>query len=138
MEFELVKRATSEPIPAFAGGGLPRNLRAAMTAAADAWLLRTPSEETRRAYACDLDQFLSFAGIAASEREQLASIHPQHVSRWRDALAKAGLTNSTIRRCQWTRIVTRLVNPNCYEAEPHGLRWGPPRPPCMDVRRAWF
>jgi site-specific recombinase XerD len=98
MEIEVVK-PTSEPIPAFAGGGrLPRDLRAAMTAAVEAWLIRTPSEETRRAYASDLDQFLGFAGIAASEWEHLASIRPEQVSRWRDTLAAAGMTNSTIRR----------------------------------------
>lgn len=27
-----------------------------------------------------------------------------------------------VRHCQWTRIVTRLVNPNCYEARPSADR----------------
>jgi integrase/recombinase XerD len=98
MEIKMVKAATSEPIPAFAGVGLPQNLRAAKTAAVDAWLIRTPSEETRRAYASDLEQFLGFVGITASEWERLATIRPEQVSCWRDALAEAGLTNSSIRR----------------------------------------
>jgi transposase len=38
--------------------------------------------------------------------------------------------------CQWTRIVTRLVDPNCYEAEPPGSRRLPPQPSCMRAPRA--
>src|SRR5262245_33351287 len=94
----ITPATTADPIPAFAGGGLPGDLRSAMTAAVEAWLIRTPSEETRRAYASDLDQFLGFAGIAAGEWHRLSTIRPEQVSRWRDALAEAGLTNSTIRR----------------------------------------
>jgi integrase/recombinase XerD len=93
---EIVVRP-SELIPAFAEAS-PRVLRQAMTKAVEAWLLRTPSEKTRRAYQNDLDQFLGFAGIGASEWEELASIRPEDVSRWRDALAAAGMTNSSIRR----------------------------------------
>jgi integrase/recombinase XerD len=98
MQLEVVKPTSTEPIPAFAGRGLPLDLRGAMTAAVEAWLIRTPSEETRRAYASDLEQFLAFAGIAAGEWLELSTIRPEHVSRWRDALAEAGLTNSSIRR----------------------------------------
>ncbi len=49
MEIALAAPAPSEPIPAFAGGALPADLRAALTAAVNAWLLRTPCPETRRA-----------------------------------------------------------------------------------------
>jgi integrase/recombinase XerD len=98
MDIVPVQTASQEPIPAFARGGLPEDLRSAMTAAVEAWLIRTPSQHTRRAYASDLEQFSCFADIAASEWEQLASIRPEHVSRWRDALAASGLTGSSIRR----------------------------------------
>jgi len=87
----------AEPIPAFAGT-LPADLREQMTRAVKAWMLRTPSPHTRRAYQSDLDQFLSFAGIPAGAWEQLAAVRPEDVSDWRDALAADEQTNSTIRR----------------------------------------
>lgn len=89
---------SAEPIPAFSGASLPADLRTAMAAAVTAWLLRTPSAETRRAYRGDLDQFFKRAGITAGAWEQLAAVRPEHVAHWRDALAEAGQTNSTIRR----------------------------------------
>ncbi len=93
---ELVP-VVAEPIPAFAGT-LPADLREQMTKAVKAWMLRTPSPHTRRAYQSDLDQFLSFAGIVAGAWEQLAAVRPEDVSNWRDALAADEQTNSTIRR----------------------------------------
>lgn len=88
----------AEPIPAFAPGGHSGDLRASMTAAIDAWLLRTPSAHTRDAYRRDLGQFLAFTGIEPDAFERLAEIRPEHVSRFRDALSEAGQTNSTVRR----------------------------------------
>ena len=88
----------ADPIPAFDRGYLPNDLRAEMTKAVDAWLLRTPSAHTRDAYSRDLGQFLAFSGIEADAFEQLAGIRPEHVSRFRDALTEAGQTNSTVRR----------------------------------------
>ena len=56
---ELVAPSTdNNPIPAFAGGQLPDNLREAIGQAVDAWLMRTPSPHTRKAYKHDLNQFL--------------------------------------------------------------------------------
>jgi integrase/recombinase XerD len=95
---EIEPVAAAEPIPAFSGGNLPVDRRAAFTAAFDAWLLRTPSADTRRAYQSDTDQFLAFAGIAPGAFEQLATIRPEQVSRWRDQLASADLAASSIRR----------------------------------------
>ena len=69
-----------------------------MTKAVKAWMLRTPSPHTRRAYQSDLDQFLAHAGIKAGAWEQLAAVRPEDVSSWRDALAADEQTNSTIRR----------------------------------------
>src|SRR5271170_7591332 len=86
-----------DPIPAFAGG-LPIDLRDQITRAVKAWMLRTPSPHTRRAYQSDLDQFLAHAGIAAGAWEQLAAIRPEHVAGWRDRLTADGMTNSSIRR----------------------------------------
>ena len=84
-------------IPAFAGS-LPDDLREQITRAVQAWKLRTPSPHTRRAYQGDLDQFFAHAGIEAGAWEQLAHIRPEHVAAWRERLAAAGMTNSSIRR----------------------------------------
>ena len=77
------------PIPAFDRGYLPNDLRAEMTKAVDAWLLRTPSPHTRDAYQRDLDQFLAHAGIAAGAFEKLAADRPEDVSRWRERSPRA-------------------------------------------------
>lgn len=95
---DLATSNTAEPIPAFAGGQAPGNLREAMTRAVEAWLLRTPSPHTRKAYETDLGQFLAAARIAPEALEQLTSVRPEQIGLWRDQLAQAGQTNSTIRR----------------------------------------
>lgn len=97
-ELAAIERRDAEPIPAFAGGPLPGDPRAAMTRAIEAWLLRSPSTHTRRAYRADLDQFLAAAGIPVEAVEQLAQVRPEHVATWRDTLSAAGQTNATIRR----------------------------------------
>src|SRR5437016_586487 len=63
-----------------------------------AWLLRSPSPDTRANYARDLGQFLAFTGVSADRPEALAAIRPHHVTAWRDHLRAMGLTNSSIRR----------------------------------------
>lgn len=63
-----------------------------------AWLVKSPSRDTRSNYERDLGQFLIFCGFAANEVDKLAAIRPHHVAAWRDQLAQAGLTNSSIRR----------------------------------------
>jgi integrase/recombinase XerD len=93
----IIPTATAEPIPAFTGQ-VPGDLRQAIRQAVDAWLIRTPSPHTRRAYRLDLDQFMQHSGIQPDAWEQLAVIRPEHVSRWRERLAAAGMTNSSIRR----------------------------------------
>src|SRR5580704_16988299 len=89
--------AVNDPIPAFTGQ-VPGDLRQAIGQAVDAWLLRTPSPHTRKAYEHDLNQFLAATGIEPDALEHLAAIRPEHVSQWRDQLAASGQTNSTIRR----------------------------------------
>ena len=98
MELAAIERRDAEPIPAFAGGQVPGDPRQAIGRAVAAWLLRTPSLRTRRAYQTDLDQFLAATGIAAGAFEQLPQVRPEHVAAWRDTLTAAGQTNSTIRR----------------------------------------
>jgi integrase/recombinase XerD len=89
--------ASAEPIPAFTGQA-PGDLREAIRRAVDAWLLRTPSPHTRRAYRLDLDQFLEHSGIQPDAWEQLTAIRPEHVSQWRERLAAEEQAKSTIRR----------------------------------------
>lgn len=86
--------------PAFAGSTdlSDTELRKSLAAAVRAWLLRTPSLETRENYDRDLQQFLQFCGIEPHEPEQLTLVRPEHVAAWREALQSAGLANSTIRR----------------------------------------
>ena len=82
--------AAAEPIPAFTGQ-VPGDLREAIGRAVDAWLLRTPSPHTRKAYEHDLNQFLAASRhrrrTPASTRRQ---VRPEHVAAWRDRLAAAG------------------------------------------------
>jgi integrase/recombinase XerD len=66
--------------------------------ACQAWLLRSPSQDTRTNYARDLAQFLNFTGVRSDQPEALAAIHAKQVIYWRDHLQKQGLTNSSIRR----------------------------------------
>jgi integrase/recombinase XerD len=63
-----------------------------------AWLLKSPSPDTRSNYKRDLDQFLAFCGFASADRHKLPLIRPEHVAAWRDTLAQQQLTNSSIRR----------------------------------------
>jgi integrase/recombinase XerD len=98
MELVAINRQEAEPIPAFAGGRVTGDVRQAIAQAVAAWLLRTPSVHTRKAYEQDLNQFLAAAGIEAGAVEELPNVRPEHVAAWRDRLAAAGMTNSSIRR----------------------------------------
>lgn len=69
-----------------------------IAAASRAWLLKSPSADTRSNYARDVQQFLAFLGIGHDQPEQLAGVRPEHVTRWRDHLQAQGLTNSSVRR----------------------------------------
>ncbi len=66
--------------------------------ACQAWLMKSPSPDTRSNYERDIKQFLAFVGVAGYEPEKLAGIRPEHVSAWRDHLLAHGLTNSSVRR----------------------------------------
>lgn len=75
-----------------------RDLRRAFTEARQAWLVKSPSTDTRENYARDLDQFLRFLGINNQHLEQLAKVVPGQVAAWRDHLQAQGLTNNSVRR----------------------------------------
>lgn len=66
--------------------------------ASHAWLMKSPSADTRSNYERDLGQFLVFCGFNATDVDHLANIRPHQVAAWRDQLAAQGLTNSSIRR----------------------------------------
>lgn len=88
------------PVPAFAGTGELDSsaLRQSLTQAIAAWLLRTPSQATRKNYRCDLDQYFKFAGINLACPEQLLETRPEDVASWRERLQDQGLANSTVAR----------------------------------------
>jgi integrase/recombinase XerD len=93
--------ATTDITKVTPGAAAPQgvgDLRQVIGRAVAAWLLRTPSPHTRKAYVHDLNQFLADAGIAAGAFEHLPAIRPEHVAAWRDRLAAGGMTNSSIRR----------------------------------------
>jgi integrase/recombinase XerD len=73
-------------------------LRVRFAEACRAWLSKSPSIDTRTNYARDVNQFLTFLGVSASEPERLACVTPGHVAAWRDHLHARGLTNASIRR----------------------------------------
>jgi integrase/recombinase XerD len=86
--------------PEFAGAADfdATELRTVLTQAVAAWLLRTPSAQTRENYQRDLSQFLKFCCIESDRFEQLTKVRPEHVAAWRETLQRAGLANSTVRR----------------------------------------
>jgi integrase/recombinase XerD len=76
----------------------PVDVATAIREACQAWLVRSPSADTRSNYARDLAQFLDFVGAPADRPEALAAVRPAHVAAWRDHLREAGLANSSIAR----------------------------------------
>jgi integrase/recombinase XerD len=78
--------------------GSPGELDRQVTEALEAWLVRTPSRNTRENYSLDLNQFLDFVKIPSDRLGQLAEVRPRQIAAWRDLLQAAGLTNSSIRR----------------------------------------
>lgn len=87
-------------IPAFQRGHVltTSDIRGRFTEACSAWLTKSPSLETRAAYARELTQFLVFAGVPTDALERLTEIRPPHVAAWRDRLREGGLSNAAIVR----------------------------------------
>ncbi len=86
--------------PAFNDKGklTPTTIRGRFTEACAAWLSKSPSLETRAAYARELAEFFRFASIPPEHPERLATIRPHNIANWRDDLRSHGLANSTIVR----------------------------------------
>lgn len=63
-----------------------------------AWLLKSPSVDTRCNYDRDLSQFFAFIRVPNHHLEHLAFVRPAHVAAWRDQLRADGMSNATIRR----------------------------------------
>src|SRR5262249_28109900 len=57
-----------------------------VTEALEAWLVRTPSVNTRENYSLDLNQFLDFVAIPSEHLGRLAAVRPIQVAAWRDSL----------------------------------------------------
>ena len=72
--------------------------RKAMALAVSSWLTKSPSIETRTAYARELKQFCTFTGVPEGAWEQLAKILPPHVAAWRDDLLARGLSHTAVAR----------------------------------------
>ena len=94
MQGELITSSDNKPhLPPAFGGTAPTDLaglRSVIDQAKQAWLSKTESAKTRRAYSRDLDQFLEFLGHPTDQIEQFTRILPEDVTRWRDHLLAAG------------------------------------------------
>ena len=89
----LVPASNPLPLPPAFSGTLPRSLaelRPVIENAFDAWLNKTQSEKTKRAYRTDVEQFLNFHGLNPTHIEQMTRMVPDDVSSWRDHLLAAG------------------------------------------------
>ena len=64
--------------------------------AAAEWWANFPNAHTKRSYRSDIQDFMTFAGIAALEG--LITVARAHVITWRQALIRRGLKPATIRR----------------------------------------
>ena len=94
---DLISLLSPNPLPASEATDAPA-LRRQIGEACHAWLMRSPSRDTRSNYGRDLAQFLEFAGVPSDRHELLAAIRPHQVAAWRDHLCEAGLTNASVRR----------------------------------------
>lgn len=75
---KLALVSTNRPdAPVFDGRNLTeQEFRSRITEAVAAWLVRSPSPDTRKNYALDLRQFLAFVGSPESDPESLIGIRP--------------------------------------------------------------
>src|SRR5215472_3586534 len=98
--FDFVSPAAGQALPVVNEPSPPpvRSLGDQVREACQAWLMKSPSRDTRSNYQRDLVQFLTYAGVPADRPEALTAIRPQQVAAWRDHLQAQGLTNSSIRR----------------------------------------
>jgi hypothetical protein len=77
---------------------------------------RTPDNPAIPA-SLDHDQLDRWAQMIADGRSEFPNgLAPLHHDRLLAAVRQRLRDRMVRHTCQWTRIVTRLVNPNCYEA----------------------
>ncbi|MCI0745344.1 MAG: tyrosine-type recombinase/integrase, partial [Verrucomicrobia subdivision 3 bacterium] len=97
---QSARSSSVDAIPAFGGRKHLTQLElcARITEAAEAWLAKSPSPQTRDSYGRDLQAFLIWVGISAGQLERLVSIRPHQVAAWRDHLRERGLGNAAIVR----------------------------------------
>lgn len=107
--------STSNLPPAF-GGQIPTELsalRSVIDQAKNAWLSRTESLKTRRAYSRDLEQFLEFLGFNPTDLEHMTRIVPEDVTRWRDHLLNQGgraLSDGTSVRGENSTVARKITS----------------------------
>ena len=65
-------------------------LRPMVAEAFEAWLRKTESARTRKAYRRDVEQFLTFHGLKPHHVEELTCMVPEHITSWRDHLLASG------------------------------------------------
>lgn len=114
-EKPLAPDGESSPVPAVFHDQLPeildRSLRSLAIAESDeglagrslretflAWLTKSSSSATQKAYARDVALFMRFAGIAPNQLGRLTQIRPFTVAAWRDHLRDRGLAATSIGR----------------------------------------
>jgi Phage integrase, N-terminal SAM-like domain len=108
---DIIKVTPGTVVPPAVTGQLVGDPRQVIGRAVAAWLLRTPSPHTRKAYEHDLNQFQAHAGIEAGAFEHLPAIRPEHVAAWRDRLAAGGMTNVSVRDSQGAARGVRAASP---------------------------
>ncbi len=95
--FLTITTTNSLTVVNHAEGNVP-TLGEQIAKACQAWLMKSPSRDTRSNYERDIKQFLVFAGIEGNHPEKIVGVRPEHVAAWRDQLQVQGLTNSSVRR----------------------------------------
>ncbi len=98
MHFLTITPTNSLPAVNHSEGNVPTTLAEKIARACRAWLMKSPSPDTRSNYRRDIKQFMAFANIEANEADRLAAVRPERVAAWRDQLHAQGLSNSSIRR----------------------------------------
>ena len=86
--------------------------------AAAEWWANFPNAKTRRAYQHDLQDFMTFTGLAGVDA--LGTLTRAHVIAWRQALLQRGLAAATIRRklSALASLYDHLCEHNCASLNP--------------------
>ncbi|MEO1527074.1 MAG: tyrosine-type recombinase/integrase [Planctomycetota bacterium] len=126
---------TLTPIPF--GGTPPKDLaelRDHVQRLLDGWLGKTRSERTRVAYRKDIEQFLGFLGLRATQIEQMTRITDSDVSSWCDHLLSSGgrpLADGTPTEAANATVARKLTSIRSFFSylQSHGYRGANPAHP---------